>query len=61
MELSKVSKAIAGALVTMLVAYLAKHGVTLDPVVSDAVNTLIAALLAAVAGYVTVWLAPKNK
>lgn len=61
MELSKVSKAIAGALVTMLVAYLARHGVTLDPVLGDTVNTLIAELIAAAVGYVAVWLAPKNK
>lgn len=61
MDVSKVSKAVAGALVTMLVAYLAKHGLNLDPVVSDAVNTLAVALVTAAIGYVVVYFAPKNQ
>lgn len=61
MEISKVSKAIAGALITMLVAYLAKHGFTLDPVVSDALQVIVTAFVTAVVGYVAVYWAPKNK
>lgn len=61
MDVSKISKAVAGALVTMLVAYLAKHGLNLDPVVSDALNTLVVALATALAGYVAVYFAPRNK
>lgn len=61
MDVSKVSKALAAALVTMLVAYLTKHGVSLNPVVTDAVGTVVDALVSAAAGFVVVWLAPKNK
>lgn len=61
MELSKVSKAIAGALVTMLTAYLVKHGVTLEPVVINAISTLAEALVTALVGYLAVYFAPKNK
>lgn len=59
--LSKVSKAIAGALVTMLVAYLTKHGATFEPLVLSAVNTLAEALVSALVGYFAVYWAPKNK
>jgi len=61
LEISKVSKALAGALVTMLMAYLVKHGVTLEPVVGDSLITLLDALFSAVAGYLAVYWAPKNK
>jgi uncharacterized protein YacL len=61
MNLSSVSKAVAGALVTMIVAYLVKHGITLEPVVTSALGTLIDALVTALAGYLAVYFAPKNK
>jgi hypothetical protein len=56
-NLQTVSKALAGALVTALVAFLVKHGVILDPSVSEAITVLIAALI----GFVVVYISPRNK
>lgn len=56
-SISSVSKALAGALVSALVAYLGKHGVVLNDEVTGAVSVLVAALL----GFVVVYLSPKNK
>lgn len=61
MNVSAVSKAIAGAIITTLVAYLMKHGITLEPVVTDSLATLLDTLLSALFGYLAVYLAPKNK
>ena len=61
MSLSAVSKAIAGAIITALVGYIAKYGVTLDPQAVEAISVLLTLGISAVAGYVTVYLAPKNK
>lgn len=61
MELSKVSKAVAGALAGLLIAALAKYNVVLDLETSAAVATLLNAAVAAVLGFVTVYFAPKNK
>lgn len=61
MNLSPVSKAIAGALTAALVALLAKYSVVLAPEVNDAVGVLVYTLVAAAIGYVGVYLAPKNK
>lgn len=57
MELSKVSKAIAGALVTALVSYLTSKGIVLDAEVVGAVSVLVAALI----GFVGVYFAPPNR
>jgi uncharacterized membrane protein len=61
MNLAPVSKAVAGALVTVLVGYIAKHGVTLDPLVVDAIRTIIDAILAALVGFLTVYFAKPNR
>lgn len=55
--LQTVSKAIAGAVVAALTAFLVKHGVVLDAGVSEAITVLIAALI----GFAGVYLSPKNK
>lgn len=52
-----VSKALAGAIVTALVAYLAKHNVVLGTDLAGALNILVAAAI----GFVGVYLAPRNK
>lgn len=52
-----VNKAIAGAVGAALVAFLAKKGIVLGPEVNDAVNVLIAAVV----GFVVVYVSPKNK
>ena len=57
MNLQTVSKALAGAVVTALVAFLVKHGVVLDAGVSEALTVLVAALI----GFAGVYLAPRNK
>lgn len=61
MNLAPVSKAIAGAIVTALVALLAKYSIVLDPEVSSAVGVIVYAVVAAVIGYIGVYFAPKNK
>jgi hypothetical protein len=57
MNVATVSKAIAGAIVTALVALLAQHGVIISPDVNDALNVLLAALI----GFIGVYIAPKNR
>jgi hypothetical protein len=57
MNLQSVSKAIAGALVAALVTYLAKHNIVLGADLTNAVNVLVAALI----GFVGVYLSPPNK
>lgn len=57
MNLQSVSKAIAGAVVAALVTYLAKHNIVLGSDLTAAVNVLLAALI----GFVGVYLSPPNK
>lgn len=57
MTLQSVSKAIAGALVTALVGYLARKGLVLDQSASDA----LVVLASAVVGFAAVYVAPKNQ
>lgn len=56
-NLQSVSKAIAGAIVSALVAFAAKHNLVLDSSVTDAVLVLVAAVV----GFAGIWVAPKNK
>ena len=57
MSVASVSKAIAGALVTALVAYLSRKGILLTPEISEAVTVLVAAAI----GFLGVYISPKNK
>lgn len=59
--LKTVSKAIAGALVAALVALAARYGFNADETVQNALEILFTALLGALAGFVGVYFAPKNK
>lgn len=59
--LQVISKAVAGAIVTAIVALVARFGFQADQLTADALNVVITALLAAVAGFIGVYLAPKNK
>jgi hypothetical protein len=54
--LSSVSKAIAGAIVTALVAFLARHNLVLDQSINNAITVLVAAVI----GFAGVYVAPKN-
>lgn len=60
MDLSQISKAVAGGIAAVLVAYFAKHGVNLSPIVTDAGNTLLLVVVSYVVGHLVVFLAPKN-
>ena len=61
LDLSTISKAIAGGLVTLVVGYLAKYGVHITPVINDSLNTLIFALVFYAVGHLVVYIAPANK
>jgi hypothetical protein len=52
MDLSPISKAIAGGLVTALVAELARYGFHVAPVYVDAVGVLVTGVIAYVVGHI---------
>lgn len=56
-SLKTVNKALAGAIVAAVVAFLSRHGVILDADVSNALAVVISALL----GFVVVYISPRNK
>lgn len=57
MRISSISKAVAGAIVTGLVGYLADKNIVIGNEVSDALNVILAAIV----GFIFVYFAPKNK
>lgn len=59
--LQTVSKAIAGALVSAVVALAARYGLNLDQATQDALGLLLTAFFAGAAGFIAVYIAPKNK
>lgn len=59
--LKTVSKAIAGAVVTAVVALMSRYGFNADETVQSALEVIVTAAIAAITGFVTVYLAPKNK
>lgn len=61
MNLSPVSKAIAGAFAAVLVQLLTRYGIVLDPDTDAAVRVLVDTVTAAAIGYLVVYAAPKNK
>jgi len=61
MDLSTVSKAIAGGLGTLVVAELAKYGFHPDEVVVNALGVLETAVVSYVVGHTVVYFAPRNK
>lgn len=61
MNLSAVSKAIAGALVAALVGLAARYGFHADKTVVDAVDVIVTTIVSGVVGYLGVYFAPKNK
>lgn len=61
MNLSSISKAVAGGLVTLVVSFVAHYGWTLSPVIHDAVSSISLAVVSYVVGHLVVYLAPKNK
>lgn len=61
-KLSKVSKAIAGAIGAILAGYLAKWlGTVYTPELNDAIAFLVDLLVTGAIGYLAVYWAPKNK
>ena len=61
MNLAPVSKAIAGALVAVIVSLLTRYGIVLDPDTNQALVVLADTLTAAAIGYLVVYVSPKNK
>lgn len=62
MELSKVSKAIAGAVAAIVAGLLAKWlGAVYTPDIDSAVRLLVDLAVTGLLGYIMVYLAPKNK
>lgn len=62
MELSKISKAIAGAVAAIVAGLLAKWlGSVYTPDIDSAVRLLVDLAVTGVIGYLVVYLAPKNK
>lgn len=56
-SLQTANKAIAGAIVTAVVAYLSQSGIVVDQDVSNAVVVIVSALI----GFLGVYFSPKNK
>ena len=61
MDLSTISKAIAGGTVSAVVALGARYGFHASPEVLDALSVLVTAVAGYVVGHVVVYLAPANK
>lgn len=61
MDLATVSKAIAGGLISALVAVAAHYGWQPHAETVTALGVLVTALVGYVVGHVAVYLAPKNK
>ena len=57
MEYKKYYKAIGGALVAVLVAYLTKQGIIVSPELNNALELVIAAAI----GFAGVYFAPRNR
>lgn len=60
MPLTTFDKAIAGGFVTLFVGWLARYGVTLSPLVHDALASISLGIVSYAVGHAVVWLA-KNK
>lgn len=56
-SLQTANKAIAGAIVTAIVAYLANSGIVLDQELSQAITVVVAGVI----GFIGVYFSPKNK
>lgn len=61
MDLTPMSKAIAGGVVTLVVGWLLRYGITLSPIVHDAVASIALAVATYATGHIVVFFAPKNK
>jgi len=61
MNLSAISKAIAGGLVAVLVGEAARYGFQPSNEVVTAVGVIVTALVSYVVGHAAVYFAPKNK
>lgn len=60
MDLSTISKAIAGGLVGLVVALVARYGWQINPVNLSALGVLVTAVVGYAVGHVAVYFAPKN-
>lgn len=60
-DLSEISKAVAGGLVTALIALLARYGFQPSAVTVNAVGVIFTALISYAIGHIAVYFAPANK
>lgn len=58
---SEISKAVAGGLVSAIIALLARYGWQLDPVNASYLGVVVTVVVGYVVGHVAVYLAPRNK
>lgn len=61
MDLSSMSKAIAGGIVSALVAIAAHYGFQANPEIITAAGVILTAAVGYAVGHIAVYLAPKNK
>lgn len=61
MDTSKVSKAIAGALVGFIISFLASTGLIVPTEIGDALANFVTLALSAVIGYLIVYFSPANR
>lgn len=61
MDLSPIYKAVAGGLVTAVVAVFARYGLPAAPEVVSALGVVVTAVVAYIAGHLAVYFAPKNR
>lgn len=59
--MSDQSKAIAGGVVSVIVALAARYGFAADPATVSALTVLLTAVVAYLVGHIAVYLAPANK
>jgi hypothetical protein len=57
LNIQSVSKALAGALASVIVVFLARYGVVIDNEIAEAISVVAAAVI----GFVIVYVSPKNK
>jgi hypothetical protein len=60
MDLSSVSKAIAGGLIGLVIAEAARYGFRVSPVYTDAVGVIVTGLVGYVVAHLAVYFAPAN-
>jgi hypothetical protein len=61
LQISQISKAVAGGLIGLVIAEAARYGFSFNPVYTDAVGVIITGLVGYVVAHLAVYFAPANK